>query len=75
MISLIQKKEPLAMSDGKLDASTRKLLVKNIFERLNRYEKYRGVETHLTVIINTQVLEIANYIDSGATHRPYIAKW
>lgn len=75
VISLIQKKEPLAMSDGKLDASTRKLLVKNIFERLNRYEKYRGVETHLTVIINTQVLEIANYIDSGATHRPYIAKW
>ena len=31
VISLIQKKEPLAMSDGKLDASTRKLLVKNIF--------------------------------------------
>lgn len=75
VISLIQKKEPLAMSDGKLDASTRKLLVKNIFKRLNRYEKYRGVETRLTDIINTQVLEIANFIDSGATYRPYIAKW
>lgn len=39
------------------------------------YEKYRGVETRLTDIINTQVLEIANFIDSGATYRPYIAKW
>ena len=75
VISLIQKKEPLKITDGKLGDETRKLLVRNILERLNRYEKYRGVEMRLADIINAQALEIANFIDKGATYRPYVAKW
>lgn len=75
VISLIQKKEPLKITDGKLGDEIRKLLVRNILERLNRYEKYRGVEMRLADIINAQALEIANFIDKGATYRPYVAKW
>lgn len=75
VISLVQKKEPLSMKDGLLDSETKNLLVKNLAERINRYEKYRGMECRLCDIINLQIKEIAEYIGSGTKYKPYIAKW
>lgn len=75
VISLIQKKEPLKLKQGLLDNDTKKLLVQNITERLNRYEKYRGNEHKLSDIINMQTKEIADYIDNNIRYKPYIAKW
>lgn len=75
VISLIQKKEPLKLHEGLLDKDTKRLLMQNIAERLNRYEKYRNKECRLCDIINYQIKEIAEYIDNGAKFRPYIAKW
>ena len=75
VISLVQKKEPLALKDGLLDSNTKKLLVQNLAERINRYERYRGTECRLCDIIRLQVKEIAEYIDSGTKYKPYIAKW
>lgn len=75
VISLIQKGEPLCMKDGLLDEQTRSLLVSNIVERLNRYEKYRSKEMHFFEIFHEQAKEVAAYILDGKTYRPYIAKW
>lgn len=75
VISLIQKREPLNMNNTLLSETTRKLLVQNIFERMNRYEKYRGEEMKFTRIISRQAQEIAAYIDEGGIYKPYIAKW
>ncbi len=75
VISMIQKKEKLELKNGRLDEQTRALLIKNIYERLNRYEKYRGKECRLLDIIDIQIKEILEYIDSDKTYRPYIAKW
>lgn len=75
VISLIQKKEPLKLHNGLLENETKKLLVKNITERINRYEKYRNKECRLCDIINSQIKEIAEYIDKGTKFKPYIAKW
>ena len=75
VISMIQKKERLVMKAGKLDDTTRSLLTKNIFERLNRYEKYRGVESRFADIINLQVTELTSCLTDNTTYRPYIAKW
>jgi len=75
VISLIQKKEPLNVHEGYLDNDTKSLLVKNIMERINRYEKYRGTECRFGDIINLQLKEIADYIDNGTKFKPYIAKW
>lgn len=75
VISLVQKGEHLSCKDGKLTDETRKLLIKNVFERLNRYEKYRGVEMRLSDIVEAQVKEIAEYIDKGTCFRSYVAKW
>lgn len=75
VISLIQKKEPLKIKDGLIDKDSKKLLVQNLLERMNRYEKYRDKDYRLCDIINTQVREIAEYIDNGTKFKPYIAKW
>lgn len=75
VISLIQKGEPLTMDQTLLSESTRKLLVQNILERLNRYEKYRGEEMKFSRIIYQQAREIAAYVNEEAVYKPYIAKW
>lgn len=75
VISLVQKGEPLKMKNGLLDDDTKTLLIKNIVERMNRYEKYRGKEMHFNDIIYEQAREIAEFINDDRTYRPYIAKW
>ena len=75
IISLIQKKEPLKLNQGLLDKDTRRLIVQNMAERINRYEKYRGKECKFCDIISLQVKEIAEYIEFGTKYKPYIAKW
>lgn len=75
VITLIQKGEPLNINKGMLTDDTKKLLAQNIIERMNRYEIYRECESRLTDIINMQTKDIAEYIASDKTFRPYIAKW
>ena len=76
VISLIQKGEPLKMSKNRLDEPTKKLLIKQVLERMNRYEKYRGEEIQFTEIIRRQVREIAAFISGESKiYKPYIAKW
>lgn len=77
VIALVQKDEPLEMEQGLLNPDTRKLLIKNILERLNRHEKYRTKGYFLFLnIIKEQVREFAAYIDGeNKSFKPYIAKW
>lgn len=75
VVTLIQKGENLKIKNGSLSDETKKLLVQNIIERMNRYELYREKEYRLCDIINIQTKEIADYIECGKTFRPYIAKW
>ena len=63
------------MKDSLLSEATRKLLVQNILERINRYEKYRGESMKFSKIIYRQVQEIAAYVNEETFYKPYIAKW
>jgi CRISPR-associated endonuclease Cas1 len=51
VISMVQKGVELNLNNGVLSDNTRQLLAKNVMERLNRYEKYRGVEMKMQQII------------------------
>ena len=75
VISLVQKGESLKVQNGLLSDETKKLLMQNLIERMHRYENYRDKECRLCDIINYQTKEIADFIESGKTFRPYIAKW
>lgn len=75
VISLIQKGSNLKVDKGLLDNNTRRLLVQNVLERLQRYEKYRGVEIKMEEIIRQQSKEIAAWIEENIKYKPYTAKW
>jgi CRISPR-associated endonuclease Cas1 len=76
IIGLVQKSEPLKMDKNLLDEETRKLIVQNVLERMNRYEKYRKAEIKFIDILRQQLKEIASYIvGEKKTFKPYIAKW
>lgn len=75
VVGLIQKGEPLEIKDGLLTQDTRKLLIHNVLERINRYEVYRAKEMLFSDIMKEQIREIADYIENGKTYKPYIAKW
>ena len=75
VISLVQKKEPVEVKDGLLTDDGKKLLAKNITERLQKREKYRGKEMSLAQIICRQAQEIAAYFSNGDRYLPYKAKW
>lgn len=76
VISLIQKKISLKMHDGLLNESTKRTLIRQILERLNRYEKFRGEEITFSQIILKQSQEIACFIAGDSnTFKPYVAKW
>ncbi len=76
VISLIQKKVSLKMHDGLLNESSKRVLIRYILERLNRYEKYRGEEITFSQIILRQAQEIALFISGdNLIFKPYVAKW
>lgn len=75
VITLIQKKEPLKLKNGKLDDATKKKLISSILERLNRKENYRGEMHSLVDIIDAQFRELVVTMTSGSAYRPYLAKW
>ena len=75
VFALVQKREPVEVKDGMLSDSGKRLLAKNITERLQKREKYRGEEKSLMQIIYSQVQEIAAFITSGERYLPYKAKW
>lgn len=75
VLSLVQKKEPVDVEGGLLTDEGKKLLVRNITERLQKREKYRGEEMSLEQIIYRQAREMADYITDGTRYLPYKAKW
>jgi len=76
VISIIQKKLPVKMHDGLLTEPTKRILIRGILERLNRYEKFRGEELTLSQIILKQSQEIARFINGNIKKfKPYVAKW
>lgn len=76
VISMIQKKEKLALKDGWLDDETKKKLSLNILERLHRMELYRSEHIRFADIIKQQAKDFARYINDENVHfKPYIGKW
>ena len=76
VISLIQQGEPLHMNKNLLSDATKQLLIKNVLERFNRYEKYRSEQIRFIEVIHRQTKEIADFMtDEIKTFKPYIARW
>lgn len=75
VIALVQKKEPIAVKGGFLTDESKGLLMKNLTERMQKREKYRGTEVSFEDIIKKQTAEIAHFFQEDAKYLPYKAKW
>jgi group II intron reverse transcriptase/maturase/CRISPR-associated endonuclease Cas1 len=76
VISMLQKKEKLVVVNGILDEETRIKLASNIYERLYRYENYRGESRRFLDIMKIQAQHLAKFInDEVSNYKPYISKW
>jgi len=76
VFSLIQKHEKLELKGGLLEEETRNKLITHIYERLHRYENYRGEQKKLLQIMELQAKEFAHYLTGKSKKfKPYIAKW
>ena len=75
VISLVQKGQDLEVRNGLLTDKTRQLLVKNVMERLARYEKYQGEEMKMEQIILRQAKLLAKAFEGTDKFKPYVAKW
>ena len=75
VISLGQKGQDLEVRNGLLTHKTRQLLVKNVMERLARYEKYQGEEMKMEQIILRQAKLLAKAFEGTDKFKPYVTKW
>lgn len=75
VFSLVQKGEPLKSENGMLSKETKKLLIRNMMERLQKRENYRGEKISLDTIIWRQCSEIADFFAKEAKYKPYKSKW
>lgn len=75
VISMLQKGENAEIKDGRLTDDTKKRLVKNLTERMYKYELYRGESILFENIIRKQAKEIADYFSVDKMYKPYKAKW
>lgn len=76
VIALLQRSEPVAIENDLLTEDTRKLLIANVWERINRYELYRGEHIRFVEIIARQCIAIQKYITGESkSFLPYKAKW
>lgn len=75
VFSLVQKKESISVENGLLQEDSKKLLVKNLLERIQKRENYRSESISLDRIIWRQCNEIAQYFSANAKFKPYKSKW
>ena len=75
VFSLVQKKESISVENGLLKEDSKKLFVKNLLERIQKRENYRGESISLDKIIWRQCGEIAQCFSANAKFKPYKSKW
>ena len=75
IISMINKKEPLKIKNNLLDETSKKLIAKNIYEKLESYTIWRKKSIKVRNIIQTQAYNLANSIKEDKLYKPFIGKY
>jgi len=77
IISMLNKDEPIKLgNDGLLTKSSRKLIAKNIKEKLGSYTMWKKESHKIENIIQTQCFHLARVIEGNdAKYKPFIGKF
>ncbi len=76
IFALINRRESLTLTKGRLSISTKKKLVAHIMERLHQSHRFRGQQSTFGDIINFQARHLARVIQQkNKTYKPYSMKY
>ena len=76
IVSILNKNEPLKLDNQNLlTKESRELIVKNIYERLGVYTKYKSQSKKVFNIIQEQAYLLARAIKNETPYKPFIAKY
>lgn len=76
IISMINKDEPLKLDkEGLLTKKSRKLISKNIYEKLNSYTIWKKESIRIENIIERQAYNLLKFINFGTKYKPFIGKY
>jgi len=76
IISMINKNEPIKLNkEGFLTDDTKKLIAKNIYEKLGSYTTWRKQSIKIENIIQRQAYALRDFILEDKTYKPFIGKF
>ena len=67
--------EEIKLTQGMLEAETRKALVQRVMERLQATEKYRGKRYQVRSIMQMQARRLASHVRGDGTYKAFTFKW
>ena len=67
--------EEIRLTQGLLEAETRKALVQRVLERLQATEKYRGKRYQVRSIMQMQARRLASHVRGDGTYKAFTFKW
>lgn len=76
IFSMFNRDEPIEVDDdGKLTVESRRLISKNIIERLGSYTKYRKNRVRLDNVIATQAYRLASHIEEAKRYNAFVGRY
>jgi CRISPR-associated protein Cas1 len=75
VIAYINLGQDIKMTDGLLDADTRKIIGEKILARLESPERYKGKKYQIRSIIQIQARNLASFLRGQQEYKPFTFKW
>ncbi len=75
VIAMCRRGEPMVVSGGRLDDSTRRLVADGILEKLAAEARFGGRRVSVRAIVQAQVRRLAGFLRGQATYRPFAFQW
>jgi CRISPR-associated protein Cas1 len=75
VIAHVNVGEPIAMTQGMLDADTRKTIASRVLERLQTPEPYQGKRYQIRSIIQMQARRLASFLRKDGQYKAFAFKW
>lgn len=75
VIAHVNTGEPIKMTQGMLDADTRKTIAARVVERLQTPEPHQGKRYQIRSIIQMQARRLAAFLRQDGSYKPFAFKW
>ena len=75
IVSMFNRNEPIEINNGILTLDSRKLIAKNIFEKLNSFTFYKGEKVKIENIIQQQAYLLRKFVEGKEKYKAFIGRY